>query len=190
VLLLDEPLGALDLRLREEMQTELKTLQHRLGITFVYVTHDQGEALSMADRIAVFREGRIEQLDAPRVLYVRPRTAFVARFVGSANVVEAHVAARLTGEARPFAIRPELIEVLVPAQPVRAGAITCEGRLEDVQYHGAASRWHVRIDAGPVLTAARPESEPAGQMPAAGDRVLLAWSPESAVPLVEGPPIP
>ncbi len=190
VLLLDEPLGALDLRLREEMQTELKALQHRLGITFVYVTHDQGEALSMADRIAVFREGRIEQLDAPRVLYVRPRTAFVARFVGSANVVEAHVAARLTGEARPFAIRPELIEVLVPAQPVRAGAITCEGRLEDVQYHGAASRWHVRIDAGPVLTAARPESESAGQMPAAGDRVLLAWSPESAVPLVEGPPIP
>ncbi len=190
VLLLDEPLGALDLRLREEMQTELKALQHRLGITFVYVTHDQGEALSMADRIAVFREGCIEQLDAPRMLYVRPRTAFVARFVGSANVVEAEVAARLTGQAGAFAIRPELIEVLSHEQPVRPGYIACDGRLEDVQYHGAASRWHVRIDAGVVLTAARPEAESAGQPPAAGDRVRLTWSPESAVPLAEGPTAP
>ncbi len=88
VLLLDEPLGALDLKLREEMQTELKGLQQRLGITFVFVTHDQGEALSMADRVAVFNAGRIEQLDTPRELYTRPRTAFVAGFVGSANVVD------------------------------------------------------------------------------------------------------
>ena len=87
VLLLDEPLGALDLKLREEMQAELKGLQQRLGITFVFVTHDQGEALSMADRVAVFSEGRIEQLDTPRELYNRPQTAFVASFVGSANVV-------------------------------------------------------------------------------------------------------
>lgn len=190
VLLLDEPLGALDLRLREEMQTELKALQHRLGITFVYVTHDQGEALSMADRIAVFRDGHIEQLDAPRLLYVRPRTAFVARFVGSANVVEAEIAARLTGEASAFAIRPELIDVLLPEQPVRPGAVVCAGRLEDIQYHGAASRWHVRIDDGVVLTAARPEAESAGQLPAAGERVLLTWSPDSAVPLAEGPTAP
>ena len=88
VLLLDEPLGALDLKLREEMQVELKGLQQRLGITFVFVTHDQGEALSMADRVAVFSQGRIEQLDTPRGLYTRPRTAFVANFVGSANVVD------------------------------------------------------------------------------------------------------
>ena len=87
MLLLDEPLGALDLKLREEMQAELKGLQQRLGITFVFVTHDQGEALSMADRVAVFSQGRIEQLDTPRGLYTRPRTAFVASFVGSANVV-------------------------------------------------------------------------------------------------------
>ena len=87
MLLLDEPLGALDLKLREEMQAELKGLQQRLGITFVFVTHDQGEALSMADRVAVFSQGRIEQLDTPRELYNRPRTAFVASFVGSANVV-------------------------------------------------------------------------------------------------------
>ncbi len=186
VLLLDEPLGALDLRLREEMQTELKALQHRLGITFVYVTHDQGEALSMADRIAVFRDGRIEQLDAPRMLYMRPRTAFVARFVGSANVVEADVAASLTGEARPFAIRPELVEVLGPDQKAAPGAVTCEGRLEDIQYHGAASRWHVRTDAGPILMASRPESEVVGHALAPGERVRLAWSPESAVPLADG----
>ena len=89
VLLLDEPLGALDLKLREEMQVELKSLQRRLGITFVFVTHDQGEALSMSDRVAVFNQGRIEQLDTPRGLYMRPRTAFVAHFVGSANVVDA-----------------------------------------------------------------------------------------------------
>ena len=89
VLLLDEPLGALDLKLREEMQAELKSLQQRLGITFVFVTHDQGEALSMADRVAVFSQGRIEQLDTPRELYNRPRTAFVASFVGSANVIDA-----------------------------------------------------------------------------------------------------
>jgi putative spermidine/putrescine transport system ATP-binding protein len=86
VLLLDEPLGALDLKLREEMQIELKSLQKKLGITFVYVTHDQGEALSMADRVAVFNRGRIDQLGAPRELYARPRTEFVARLVGSANV--------------------------------------------------------------------------------------------------------
>ena len=92
MLLLDEPLGALDLKLREEMQIELKSLQKKLGITFVYVTHDQGEALSMADRVAVFNHGRIEQLAAPRELYARPATSFVARFVGSANVANAELA--------------------------------------------------------------------------------------------------
>jgi putative spermidine/putrescine transport system ATP-binding protein len=95
VLLLDEPLGALDLKLREEMQIELKSLQKKLGITFVYVTHDQGEALSMADRVAVFNKGRIEQLAVPRELYLRPSTAFVARFVGSANVADAALAQKL-----------------------------------------------------------------------------------------------
>src|SRR5512138_1633665 len=97
VLLLDEPLGALDLKLREEMQIELKSLQKKLGITFVYVTHDQGEALSMADRVAVFERGHIEQLAPPRELYLRPATAFVARFVGSANVADARFAARFGG---------------------------------------------------------------------------------------------
>jgi putative spermidine/putrescine transport system ATP-binding protein len=183
VLLLDEPLGALDLRLREEMQVELKSLQQRLGITFLYVTHDQGEALSMADRIAVFREGRIEQLDTPRGLYVRPKTAFVARFVGSANVIEADAAARLTGVAQEFAIRPELIDVLAPGSEVPEGSISCEGVLEDLQYHGATSRWLVRLDAGPSLTAACPESGMQDRGIRPGSRVRLAWSRESLVAL-------
>src|SRR5512139_1697807 len=129
VLLLDEPLGALDLKLREEMQAELKGLQQRLGITFVFVTHDQDEALSMADRVAVFSQGRIEQLDTPRELYNRPRTAFVANFVGSANVVDAEAATALTGRPHAFAIRPELIEVVRPGAFVHDGAVRCTGTI-------------------------------------------------------------
>jgi putative spermidine/putrescine transport system ATP-binding protein len=185
VLLLDEPLGALDLRLREEMQFELKAIQQQVGITFVYVTHDQGEALSMADRVAVFRDGRLEQLDSPRNLYERPRTAFVARFVGSANVIEGELARRITGAARAFAIRAEAIEVLAAGAPVPTGALSCEGVLEDLHYHGATSRWHVRTDAGPLLAAVRPEGE-AATAAARGSRVLLAWSRDSLVPLAEG----
>ena len=117
VLLLDEPLGALDLKLREAMQIELKNLQRKLKITFVYVTHDQGEALSMADRVAVFDRGRIEQLDTPRGLYMRPRTAFVARFVGGANVIEGELAHRLSGTARAFAIRAEAMALVEQGMP-------------------------------------------------------------------------
>jgi putative spermidine/putrescine transport system ATP-binding protein len=184
VLLLDEPLGALDLRLREEMQIELKAIQQKVGITFVYVTHDQGEALSMADRVAVFRDGRVEQLDSPRELYERPRTAFVARFVGSANVVEGELAKRITGAVSTFAVRAETIEVTAAGVPVPAGALSCEGTLEDLHYHGATSRWHVRTDAGPILAAVRAE----GAAPVAatrGSRVQLFWSRESIVPLAD-----
>jgi len=185
VLLLDEPLGALDLKLREDMQTELKSLQQRLGITFVFVTHDQGEALSMADRVAVFSQGRIEQLDTPRDLYARPRTAFVADFVGSANVVPASLAARLTNRAQAFAIRPELIEVLPVDAPLPAGQIVCEGVLVDVLYHGASSRWHVRIDDSTTIVASQAETASPEQLPAPGSRVRLAWSAASIVPLKE-----
>src|SRR5512135_154630 len=122
VLLLDEPLGALDLKLREEMQAELKRIQRRLGITFVFVTHDQGEALSMADRVAVFSQGRVEQLDSPRGLYMRPRTPFVADFVGSANVIDGAMAERLTGRRQAFAIRPELIAVVAEGTTADAGS--------------------------------------------------------------------
>src|SRR5204862_930417 len=111
VLLLDEPLGALDLKLREQMQGELKSLQRKLGITFIYVTHDQGEALSMSDRVAVFNQGRIEQVDTPRNLYMRPATMFVADFVGTSNVLSGAAAERISGIARPFSIRPERIQL-------------------------------------------------------------------------------
>jgi putative spermidine/putrescine transport system ATP-binding protein len=186
VLLLDEPLGALDLKLREEMQVELKSLQQRLGITFVFVTHDQGEALSMADRVAVFSQGRIEQLDTPRDLYTRPRTAFVANFVGSANVVAAHAAERLTGRRESFAIRPELIDLLAADAVPIAGLISCSGTLEDVLYHGSSSRCHVRLDAETVLAVARPESGSGSHAPARGSRVRIAWRPESMVALQAG----
>jgi putative spermidine/putrescine transport system ATP-binding protein len=183
VLLLDEPLGALDLKLREEMQAELKGLQQRLGITFVFVTHDQGEALSMADRVAVFSQGRIEQLDTPRDLYNRPRTGFVANFVGSSNVVEAELAEQLTGRRQAFAIRPELIDILAAGARVPETAVQCEGTIVDILYHGASSRCHVRIDAGTVLAVARAESAAPDSAIREGERVRLAWRPENAVPL-------
>ena len=183
VLLLDEPLGALDLKLREEMQAELKGLQQRLGITFVFVTHDQGEALSMADRVAVFSRGRIEQLDTPRALYTRPRTAFVASFVGSANVVAGELAERITGRRAAFAIRPELIEIRATGTAAQDGTLGTEGTLEDVLYHGSSSRCHVRLDAGTVLAVARTESAAALPLPPRGSRVRLAWRPDDAVAL-------
>jgi putative spermidine/putrescine transport system ATP-binding protein len=183
-LLLDEPLGALDLKLREEMQVELKGLQQRLGITFVFVTHDQGEALSMADRVAVFSQGRIEQLDTPRTLYNRPQTAFVASFVGSANVVGREAAQVLTGRDRAFAIRPELIDLLAPDEPAADGHIQCTGEVVDVLYHGASSRLRVKVDERTTLAVARSESAGDGvQGLATGARVRLAWRPDHAVPL-------
>jgi putative spermidine/putrescine transport system ATP-binding protein len=183
VLLLDEPLGALDLKLREAMQIELKNLQRKLKITFVYVTHDQGEALSMADRVAVFDRGRIEQLDTPRGLYMHPRTAFVARFVGGANVIEGELARRLAGEARPFAIRPEMMSFQVPGRSAMDGAIFCDATVIDVQYHGATSRWQVRTDDGSVLAVVRPEAGLPGEAQAIGNAVRVAWPREQMVML-------
>lgn len=182
VLLLDEPLGALDLKLREEMQIELKNLQRRLGITFVFVTHDQGEALSMADRVAVFNQGRIEQLDTPRGLYTRPATAFVARFVGSANVVEGELAQRLIGNAQSFAVRPENIRVQGPTQAVASGAVNCTGTVLDIQYHGAVSRWQVKLDTGELFAASFAEhnGSSAHQI---GSKVVLVWSRDDIVTL-------
>ncbi len=185
VLLLDEPLGALDLKLREQMQIELKTLQRRLGITFVYVTHDQGEALSMADRVAVFNEGRIEQLDTPRALYMRPRTAFVARFVGSANVIEGDFAMRIAGVARPFALRAEAIALTTPHAAIPQGMADCEATIVDIQYHGASSRWQVKTDAGDALAVVRPESGGAVAPFEIGARVRAFWARDSLVPLAE-----
>ena len=138
VLLLDEPLGALDLKLREQMQEELKALQRQLGITFVFVTHDQGEALSMADRVAVFNDGRIMQIGTPQDIYRRPRSRFVADFVGSSNVVAPELAERLGGAAAWSSLRPE---------DIRIGSnhgITAT--VEGVHYLGASTRLVLDIE--------------------------------------------
>ncbi|BBR55490.1 MULTISPECIES: ABC transporter ATP-binding protein [Pseudomonas] len=150
VLLLDEPLGALDLKLREQMQGELKKLQRQLGITFIFVTHDQTEALSMSDRVAVFNRGRIEQVDSPRNLYMKPATTFVAEFVGTSNVIRGELAQQLTAEVSPFSIRPEHIRLAEHA--AIAEDIQVSGLLHDIQYQGSATRYEVRLDNGLLLT--------------------------------------
>jgi putative spermidine/putrescine transport system ATP-binding protein len=184
VLLLDEPLGALDLRLREEMQIELKSLQKKLGITFVFVTHDQGEALSMADRVAVFNKGRIEQLAEPRKLYLGPATPFVARFVGSANVASAELAQKLGGDPRPFAVRAENISMREESAAVPADGHCASGVVVAVQFHGAASRWQVKLDAGDVWSALVSEEDTQGLNGlGVGARVRLCWPRIAAVPL-------
>jgi putative spermidine/putrescine transport system ATP-binding protein len=184
VLLLDEPLGALDLKLREEMQIELRNLQRRLAITFIYVTHDQGEALSMSDRVAVFNRGRIEQMASARELYMKPRTPFVARFVGGANVAEGEAAEKLSGGRCAFAVRTENVQVMpITDTASTASMVTAEGTLLDVQYHGATSRWQVRLDLGEVFSATRNAAEISRLPRAPGDRVRLAWARESMVAL-------
>jgi putative spermidine/putrescine transport system ATP-binding protein len=163
VLLLDEPLGALDLKLREAMQDELKALQQRLGITFVFVTHDQGEALSMADRVAVFNEGRIAQVGTPAEIYERPRTPFVADFVGSSNVLPPEVATRF-GAGGWASLRPEALRLTAPD-----GGL--QGTVRTTRYLGAGTR--VEIDIGGfALSAIAPAGQP---VPGPGARVGLAW---------------
>ncbi|GLK85081.1 ABC transporter ATP-binding protein [Ancylobacter defluvii] len=171
VLLLDEPLGALDLKLREEMQVELKSLQRALGLSFVFVTHDQGEALSMADRVAVFNEGRIVQVGPPETVYERPANRFVAAFVGAANVIEPDMAVALGAASGLYSLRPEKIALLAPGVPAPDGAAAIEASVVDVSYQGAVRRLAVRTTAGVALTAAVPASHRA---PASGDSVRLA----------------
>ena len=184
VLLLDEPLGALDLKLRQQMQTELKALQRQLGITFVYVTHDQEEALGMSDRLAVFDHGRIEQIGTPEAVYEHPATAFVAGFVGASNIVDAAVAERLVGIPQAFALRPERIRILEPGDGAAAehGA---EGSIAAVQYHGASTRIDVALDGGGVLIADRPNITVNGARPQVGGRIRLGW-PASAMQRLQG----
>ncbi|WP_276868297.1 ABC transporter ATP-binding protein, partial [Enterobacter oligotrophicus] len=181
VLLLDEPLGALDLKLREQMQFELKKLQQELGITFIFVTHDQGEALSMSDRVAVFNNGRIEQVDSPRELYMRPRTPFVASFVGTSNVFEADVARHVCGMEGIYSLRPEHIRLN------ESGEVQVQGVVQAVQYQGAATRFELRLADGAKLLVSQANLSgatiPAGVEP--GQQVLASWSREAMVPLHE-----
>ncbi len=174
VLLLDEPLGALDLKLREEMQVELKSIQHDVGITFVFVTHDQGEALSMADRIAVFNNGRIEQVGAPREIYEQPATAFVASFVGTSNLLTGAAAQDIVGAAGTYTVRPE--RITVGAAP--AGHSQAVGTVRDVQYLGAESRVRVALEGGGELIASVSSDALAGIR--VGGSAHLSWPREAA----------
>ena len=172
VLLLDEPLGALDLKLRQEMQVELKRIQKDVGITFVYVTHDQEEALTMSDRIAVFNEGRIEQVGAPADLYEHPATEFVASFVGISNMLERG--------GRRFTVRPEKIRILAGSDTPEGGAHVEEGRIREVIYVGMVTRYLVDLDAGGELVVIRQnlETTSADVVEARGRAVRLEWRPE------------
>jgi putative spermidine/putrescine transport system ATP-binding protein len=152
VLLLDEPLGALDLKLRQQMQIELKAIQQQVGITFVYVTHDQEEALTMSDRLAVFNRGRIEQVGTPADVYEHPATAFVADFVGVSNLIEGALAAQLTGAPRTFTVRPEKIRMVPIETAAPAESCSVTGRIRDVVYLGMHTRYRVALDAGGDLT--------------------------------------
>jgi putative spermidine/putrescine transport system ATP-binding protein len=182
VLLLDEPLGALDLKLREQMQVELKKLQQTLGITFIFVTHDQGEALSMSDRVAVFNNGRIEQIDAPHDLYLRPKTAFVAGFVGTANVFDSELAARLCGMRGVWSLRPEHIRL------DSGGEVQVQGVVQAVQYQGAATRIELKLANGDKLLVSQANSDGGmvSSAPQTGQTVLASWSRSAMVPLEQG----
>ena len=172
VLLLDEPLGALDAKLREEMQVELKAIQREVGITFVFVTHDQGEALSMSNRIAVFNHGRIEQVGTPREIYDHPETSFVAGFVGTSNVLSAALSQQLMGVADVHSVRPERIRVV--HEVVADGEISVAGVVADLQYLGADSRIRVDLPDGAHLLASVPSDGLVGV--AIGGSIRLAWS--------------
>jgi putative spermidine/putrescine transport system ATP-binding protein len=165
VLLLDEPLGALDLKLREQMQVELKSLQRQLGITFVFVTHDQGEALSMADRVAVFNDGKIVQVGTPEDVYERPNTRFVASFVGSSNVLSPDVSSALGGPKHWVSLRPERIAITAKG---------AKGQVSSVHYQGATTKLHVKMDGGQTLIAAIPTGTFSG-----AETVSLSWGKDA-----------
>ena len=151
VLLLDEPLGALDLKLRLEMQAELKTIQERVGITFVFVTHDQEEALAMSDRLAVFHAGRVEQVGTPAQVYEHPATRFVAGFVGASNLLEGEPARQVFGQPGPFLVRPEKIALRAPEAALAEGEAGLTGTVRSAVYLGAATRFAVELDGGGEL---------------------------------------
>jgi putative spermidine/putrescine transport system ATP-binding protein len=195
VLLLDEPLGALDLKLREQMQVELKTIQREVGVTFVLVTHDQDEALTMSDRVAVFHRGRIEQVGTPTEVYDNPATAFVAGFVGTSNLLRGDMARAALGRDGVFVVRPERI-ALAPLSapppdgpPAPTGWTAVTGTVTDVVYAGATTRYSVALALGGTLVATVANSGATRQGAARGDRVRLTW-PAGAAREVAAPATP
>ena len=188
VLLLDEPLGALDLKLREEMQLELKQIQQQVGITFIYVTHDQEEALTMSDRIAVFNAGRIEQVGSPADVYERPATPFVAGFVGTSNLLTGAAAEAIVGATGTFTVRPEKIRLAEPEEAAGDGEISAPGRIRLVVYLGADTRYHVALDAGGelVVTQQNLATSSMEALATQGKAVRLIWKRQHSLPIGVG----
>jgi len=188
VLLLDEPLGALDLKLREEMQIELKSIQQQVGITFIYVTHDQEEALTMSDRLAVFNAGRIEQLGSPAEVYERPRTRFVAGFVGTSNLLTGDVAQTVLGRAGTFTIRPEKIHLRDRDHPVASDETGANGVVQDVVYVGPDTRYVVELDAGTslVVTQQNLVTSSTEALALEGKPVRLVWKRQHELAIADG----
>lgn len=175
VLLLDEPLGALDLKLRQEMQTELKRIQREVGITFIYVTHDQEEALTMSDRLAVMSAGQIEQIGTPIDVYERPATEFVAGFIGVSNLIDR--------DGHRLTVRPEKVHLLLEdGDVVPEGAHVESGVIDEVTYLGVVTRYRVELDGGGQLVVVRQNLQTAAAeaLEARGRRVRVAWHPDQA----------
>lgn len=183
VLLLDEPLGALDKQLREEMQVELKRIQREAGITFIFVTHDQEEAMRMSDRIAVFNEGRIEQIGTPKEVYEQPLTKFVASFLGVSNLFDSQIAQQLFGSPKLVNIRPERIRLDAPDSKIASDEVSLPGEVIEASYVGANTIFSVKTQSGMRLIATRSNEELPDQINRfkSGDRVLAIWRKNQAV---------
>ncbi len=186
VLLLDEPLGALDLKLRQQMQIELKAIQQKVGITFIFVTHDQEEALTMSDRLAVFNLGKIEQIGTPAEVYERPTTGFVAGFVGTSNLVSGAIAKKLTGSDQTFSIRPEKIFITDLNKYVGEDMCSIAGTIRDVIYLGMYTRYLIEVESGTDLTVVQQNLQATSMdvLSARGNRVLLVWEKSNNRPLI------
>ncbi|MBW4436848.1 MAG: ABC transporter ATP-binding protein [Pleurocapsa minor GSE-CHR-MK-17-07R] len=186
VLLLDEPLGALDLKLRQDMQIELKAIQQQVGITFIYVTHDQEEALTMSDRIAIFNHGRLEQVGSPTEVYERPATAFVAGFVGTSNLFTGESAKRISGNDHAFTVRPERIRIISTDQAAPSGARVGDGVIKDVIYLGMNTRFLVDLDGGDTVIVMQQNLDNSASFDSStrGQRVRLIWPIDFERPVV------
>jgi putative spermidine/putrescine transport system ATP-binding protein len=190
VLLLDEPLGALDLKLREEMQIELKAIQQQVGITFVYVTHDQEEALTMSDRLAVFNDGRIEQIGTPADVYEHPSTTFVAGFVGTSNLLQGEAARAVIGEDGIFTIRPEKLRIARPDATTGDDEASAPGVIREVVYIGPDTRYIVALEVGGELVVTRQNLETSSMeaLSAKGEPVRLIWKRHHVLRLATSQP--
>jgi spermidine/putrescine transport system ATP-binding protein len=208
-LLLDEPLAALDLKLRQAMQIELKRIQREVGITFIFVTHDQNEALTMSDRLVVMNAGRIEQLGAPREIYERPRTRFVAGFIGTSNLMrgtvermdagtavletsadesvivpDADEVGAAVGQPLELTVRPE--KILLTNDAPDAGRCAIRGSVSEVVYLGTSTQYAVRTEDGSELLVFVQNASDAEDIAERGDRVWLSWRPEHSLALAPG----